>query len=133
MTNSNGVLINWLRSLRIKEMARIKWLIVIIFFVVVAVVTSYFFQNNNAQVQLKLILPFLGFARQTAPISLAWLSVSAFVIGFLVASGILLSQLLQQWFQIRRLKRENSALQRLIDRHNATFTEEAAHSNSSNE
>lgn len=95
---------------------QIKWVVVILFFLVGAVLLSYFIENNSTALQLKLVVPFFGIAHQTYPLSVSWIVISSFIFGFVASAAIMLIQLIRNWFQIRRLQRENSALQRLMDR-----------------
>lgn len=110
---------------------QIKWVAVVFGVIVLAVFLSYFIQSNASEVQLKLLIPFVGLAQQTLPISLAWVVLLSFISGLVVSSAIMLVQLVRSWFQIRRLKRENSALQKLMERQESLVEETSKNYSSS--
>ena len=87
----------------------IKIIFVIILIVVAGFLINRFLQSNQELVQLQFIY------WRTKEFALGALVSLSFLLGLLISSGILTSQLVSKTLEARRMRRENDALQRLLE------------------
>lgn len=68
-----------------------------------------FWMDNSESIQLQ----FLSW--RTKPVSLGALVIICFSSGVLIASALVSGSLFSRYFEVRRLRRENSALQKMLE------------------
>lgn len=92
----------------------VYFLLLILVVVIGAFALSSFLQDNGQATRLR----FIGF--QTKEVSLAILVLISFLLGLVFSSVILLSSSFVKHLEARRLRRENEALQKLLEKKEAS-------------
>jgi len=104
----------------------IYFIIVVLLVVGGAFALARFLNENSDVIQLKFIY------WQTKEVALGSLVLISFFLGVFISSLFLMGSLFSKYFEARRLRRENTALQKMMEiREKNAVTEAAAHSSSS--
>lgn len=107
----------------------ISFLLSVIAVVAGAFFLSRFFADNSEVVRLRFHV------WQTKEVSLGYLCLFSFLAGLLLTSVFLVSNSVSKYFEAKRLRRENAALQKMLEMKEQKITDTtgqvAAHSNSS--